>query len=122
MRGAKPEASSDGWWVLRDGEVLAAGEVAKTMAQRTRGLLGKRGYEGALLLQHTSSVHSFGMHFAIDVAFLDRNLVVLDLTELRPWRVALPRLRARSVLEAEAGAFERWGLHVGDQLELRHGE
>jgi uncharacterized membrane protein (UPF0127 family) len=32
--------------------------------------------------------------------------------------MSVPRWRARTVLEAEAGAFERWGLHVGDKLEL----
>jgi uncharacterized membrane protein (UPF0127 family) len=120
--GAKPDASSDGWWLLRDGQVLAAAEVARTIAARTKGLLGQSGYEGALVLHHTSSVHSLGMRFAIDVAFLDRNLVVVDVTELRPWRIALPRVRARSVLEAQAGAFARWDLKVGDQLELRNGK
>jgi uncharacterized membrane protein (UPF0127 family) len=116
------DTSSEGWWLLRDGEVLAAAEVARSVGQRTRGLLGKTSYEGALVLHHTSSVHSIGMRFAIDVAFLDRNLVVVDIAELRPWRLALPRVRARSVLEAEAGAFARWGLRVRDQLELRRGE
>lgn len=120
--GAAPDATSDGWWLLSGGQVLAAAEVARTIGQRTKGLLGQNGYEGAMVLHHTSSVHSLGMRFAIDVAFLDRNLVVVDVTELRPWRIALPRVRARSVLEAEAGAFARWGLKVGDKLELRQGE
>jgi uncharacterized protein len=109
-------------WLLRDGQVLAACEIAKTLSQRTKGLLGLKGYDGALILEHTRSVHSLGMRFAIDVAFLDRRLVVLDVTELRPWRIALPRVRSRSVLEAEAGAFDRWGLRVGDELELRTGK
>jgi uncharacterized protein len=113
-----PENSA-GWWLMRNGEVLAAAEVAKTFPQRTKGLLGRDGYAGAFVLPHTSSVHSLGMRFTIDVAFLDRRLVVLDLTELRPWRIALPRVRSRSVLEAERGSFERWGLRIGDELELR---
>jgi len=117
-----PDATSDGWWLLRDGDVLAAAEVASTIGRRTKGLLGQSSYEGAMVLQHTSAVHSFGMRFAIDVAFLDRNLLVVDITELRPWRIALPRVRARSVVEAQAGAFERGGLKVGDELELRRGE
>jgi uncharacterized protein len=112
----------DGWWLLRNGDVLASAEVAKSIGARSKGLLGKKGYEGAFVLQHTRGVHSIGMHFAIDVAFLDRKLVVVDVAHLPPWRIALPRLRARSVLEAEAGAFERWNLHVGDELELRPGE
>jgi uncharacterized membrane protein (UPF0127 family) len=46
-------------------------------------------------------------------------MVVVGVTRLRPWRVGAPRRGGRSVIEAEAGAFERWGLKVGDKLELR---
>jgi len=35
-----------------------------------------------------------------------------------PNRVALPVVKAKTVVEAEAGAFARWGLHVGDIVEL----
>lgn len=105
--------------MLRSSEVLAAVEVADTLADRSRGLLGRRGYDGALLLPHTRSVHSIGMRFPIDVAFLDRDLTVVDVCLLRPWRVTRPRLHSRQVLEAEAGAFERWTLRPGDKLELR---
>ena len=61
-------------WLLRDGEVLASVEVASSLVARSRGLLGKKGYEGALLLRHTRSVHTLGMRFAIDVAFLTDDL------------------------------------------------
>lgn len=104
--------------MLRDGAVLANAEIAGTYAERVRGLLGRAAYEGALVLPHTRSVHTLGMRFAIDVAFLDRQLCVIDVISLPPWRMSFPRWRARTVLEAEAGAFERWGLHTGDKLEL----
>jgi uncharacterized protein len=106
-------------WLLRGGDVLATAEVAETFGQRAKGLLGKTGYEGALVLHRTRSVHTFGMRFAIDVALCDSELAVLRVTTLRPWRMCLPVRRGRSVIEAEAGAFERWGLKVGDRLELR---
>ena len=106
-------------WVLRDGDVLAAAEVAESFPARVRGLLGRSGYEGALFLPHTRAVHTVGMRFAIDVAFLDGGLNVLDVVCLPPWRMTRPRLRCRGVLEAEAGAFERWSLRPGDRLELR---
>jgi uncharacterized membrane protein (UPF0127 family) len=38
---------------------------------------------------------------------------------LRRYSIAWPRWRARNVLEAEAGAFERWELKPGDQLEIK---
>jgi uncharacterized membrane protein (UPF0127 family) len=110
---------SDTVWVLREGDVLAAAEIADSLADRIRGLLGRTGYDGALFLPHTRAVHSMGMRFSIDVAFLDGELNVVDVVRLPPWRMTRPRLRCRGVLEAEAGAFERWRLRPGDQLELR---
>jgi uncharacterized membrane protein (UPF0127 family) len=106
-------------WLLRQGDVLAAAEVAETFAERSRGLLGKTSFEGAMILPRTRSVHTFGMRFAVDVALCDKDMVVVGVTTLRPWRMSLPRRGGRSVIEAQAGAFERWGLRVGDQLELR---
>ena len=106
-------------WLLREGEVLAALDVAHTVRARTRGLLGRDGYEGALLLRPASSVHTLGMRFPIDVAFCDRDLTVIATVCMPRFRLGRPRLRARSVLEAEAGAFERWRLQVGDRLDVK---
>ena len=106
-------------WLLRDGAVLASAEVCEGIADRSRGLLGRRGYEGAMLLPRTRSVHTMGMQFPVDVAFLDRELTVVSTVRLAPWRVALPRRGGRSVLEATTGSFERWGLRTGDRLEIR---
>jgi uncharacterized protein len=106
-------------WLLRDGDVLAAADVAAGLTGRTRGLMGQSGYEGAMVLPRTRSVHTFGMRFAVDVAICDKDMVVVGVTRLRPWRISVPRRGGRTVVEAQAGAFERWGLKVGDQLELR---
>ena len=101
-------------WLLRDGEVLASVEVASSLAARSRGLLGKKSYEGALLLRHTRSVHTIGMRFAIDVAFLTGDLRVHRASSpCRPTGSGSRAGAAGAVLEAEAGAFERWGLVAG---------
>jgi len=105
--------------LLRDGDVLASLEVADHRQARRKGLLGREGIEGALLLTPARSVHSIGMRFAIDVAWLDGDLTVLRTVRLAQNRMTRPVLRARSVLEAEAGTFVRWGLQVGDQLERK---
>ena len=106
-------------WLLRDGEVLASLEIAEGHRARARGLLGRPGFEGALLLERTRSVHSFGMAFPIDVAICDRDLVVRRTLQLRPGRMTRPRLRGGQVIEAEAGMFALWGLCPGDVLEVR---
>ena len=106
-------------WLVRDGDVLCSLEEATSFGARLKGLLGRDGIDGALLLRPAKSVHTIGMRFAIDVAFCDGDLVVLDTVCLRPQRMTRPRRRAKVVIEAEVGAFERWGLRVGDQLEVR---
>lgn len=109
-------------WLVRDGEVLASLEVAESWRDRTHGLLGRDGIEGALLLRPARSVHTFGMRFPIDVAFCDGDLRVLDVRTLPPNRVTLPVLRARAVVEVEAGLMRRWELRPGDDLEVRGGD
>ncbi|MEU0301912.1 DUF192 domain-containing protein [Streptomyces sp. NPDC006175] len=92
--------------------------VAASYRARTRGLLGVDGVEGALLITPCGGVHTFRMRFAIDVAYLDRKLDVLAVRTMEPGRLGLPRLRARHVVEAEAGAMERWGLRPGTRVRV----
>ena len=94
-------------------------EIAEPRRARRRGLLGRTGVEGALLLTPAGSVHTMGMRFPIDVAHLDRKLRVLSVRTMRPGRVGLPRLRARHILEAEAGAMTTWGLRPGVRVTVR---
>lgn len=106
-------------WLVRDGHVLASVEVAEGYIARARGLLGRRSLQGAMVVPKASSVHSFGMHFDLDVAFVDRHDVVIRTLRLHRNRVTLPVWRARLVVEAEAGSFSQWGLKIGDTIEIR---
>ena len=107
-------------WLLRDGDVMATVEVADSFAARTKGLLGRDGYEGAMVLPRTRPVHTFGMRFAVDVAFCDKEMVVLGVTTLRPWRMSAgpaggPARSSRPrPAPSTAGACGS-----GDRLELR---
>lgn len=106
-------------WLLRDDKVLASLDVADTARLRSRGLLGRDGIDGALLLRPARAVHTIRMRFPLDVAHCDADLVVLRTTRMPPNRIGRPCFRARCVIEAEAGAFERWGVAPGVQLEVR---
>jgi uncharacterized membrane protein (UPF0127 family) len=106
-------------WLLRDGDVICALEMADSSRERSKGLRGRPGCEGALHLPRARSVHTFAMKFPIDVAFLTDELIVLRLVTMPPWRLTFPRRGVHSVLEAEAGSWERWGVKVGDQLVIR---
>jgi uncharacterized membrane protein (UPF0127 family) len=106
-------------WLVRDGKVLATLEVATSLRDRTRGLLGRDGIDGAILLRPAKSVHTLRMRFSIDVVFCDRELRVLRVTTLPRNRLSRPVLKAHAVIESEAGTMARWGVRVGDQLEVR---
>lgn len=92
--------------------------IAASYGARSRGLLGVDGVVGALLITPCASVHTFRMRFAIDVAYLDRKFNVLAVRTMRPGRLGLPRLRARHVVESEAGAMEMWGLRPGARIQV----
>jgi uncharacterized membrane protein (UPF0127 family) len=106
-------------WLVINTRVLASAEVADTKAGRSKGLLGRDGIEGAIVLRPCRWIHTLGMRFALDVAFLDADGMVIRIVRMRRHRMGMPVPRARSVIEAEAGAFGRWGLHVGDTVEVR---
>ena len=101
-----------------DDTVVAPLELAETRAARRRGLLGRDGIVGALLLRPARSVHTIGMRFPIDVAHLDDDMVVLSVVTMSPWRIGRSRRHARQVLEAEVGSMQRWGIVPGVQIAV----
>jgi uncharacterized membrane protein (UPF0127 family) len=106
-------------WLVHEDRVLATVEVVESRRARGRGLLGRDGIDGAMLLRPARSVHTFGMRFAIDVAHVDGELRILHVCTMRPNRLGRPIWRAKAVIETEAGAFAGWKLAAGDALELR---
>lgn len=96
-------------------------EIAASYRARTKGLLGRDRLDGAMLLSPANSVHTFRMRIPIDVAYLDRHLKVIAMTTMKPGRLGMPRLRARHVLEAEAGAMTGWGLRAGVRVGIEGG-
>ena len=106
-------------WLACGDRVVASLEVARTPQQRRRGLLGRSDITGALLIEPCRSVHTIGMRFPIDVAYLDRHRQVLHIVTMPPNRIGKPRPSARSVLEARAAAFDHWRITPGDIVDIR---
>lgn len=106
-------------WLVKNAKVLASLEVVRSPMAKAKGLLGRESLEGAVLLVNTRSVHTVAMKFDIDVAFLDRDNRVIKIIRMVPNRVSLYVIKAKSVIEVEAGALARWGVRIGDELEVR---
>ena len=115
--------------LLVDARDVASIVIADTYLQRLRGLLGTRGTPGALLLTPCNGVHGVGMVYSLDVALLtgdlgpdlDGDLSVARTATLPPFGLVPPRRGVRHVLEAERGAFARWGLEEGSRLTIQPG-
>jgi uncharacterized membrane protein (UPF0127 family) len=104
------------------GAVLASRlEWAGTSAARRRGLLGRDALPAGdgLYLVPCPWIHTFGMRFAIDVAFLARDGRVLALRRgLRPNRLSTPVLAAAGVLELPEGTLAATGTREGDVVRF----
>ncbi|MCF8173936.1 MAG: DUF192 domain-containing protein [Burkholderiaceae bacterium] len=89
--------------------------------ERMRGLLGRPALTAGqgFLIDPCPSVHTVGMGYPLDLAFLDRQWRVLRLVR------HLPPLRwagcatARATLELPPGALDAAGIAAGDVLEWR---
>ena len=94
---------------------------ADSFLTRLVGLLKRTnlGPEEALWLAPSKGIHTIGMKFPIDVAFLDKDNVVLGIISgLVPYRVTGVRLKGHSVLELPKGTLKKSRTEVGDQLEI----
>lgn len=106
-------------WLVAGDRVLASADVARSRTERRRGLLGRDRLDGALVIERARSVHSIGMRFDLDVAFVAADGEILEIVHLPRHRVTRPRRRAAFVVEATAGSFERWRVRPGDVVEVR---
>ncbi|HUE69890.1 MAG TPA: DUF192 domain-containing protein [Pirellulaceae bacterium] len=81
-------------------------EIATNFWQRLRGWqFRSRPPTGTgILLAPCNAVHTFGMRFDIDIAFLDRiGKVIAVKSRIVPWRFVLPVVAAQAVLEIPSG-------------------
>ncbi|MFM8856565.1 MAG: DUF192 domain-containing protein [Actinomycetota bacterium] len=98
---------------------MASAEVASSRRDRRNGLIGRRELEGAFVIPKCRWIHTVGVRFAIDVAYLDADGTVLKTETLGGFRFGAPVPHACTVIEAHSGAFDRWGLRIGDLIEVR---
>ena len=94
--------------------------LADSFITRFKGLMGKKSLSNGegLLLMHCSSVHCFFMKITIDVVYLSKNMTVLGVETLPPWRIGRHVKGTAHVLELAAYTVSAL---VGSQLEIQKG-
>lgn len=106
--------------VTRGTDLATSVEVADTSGTRRRGLLGRmslsRG-EGLWIIP-CESVHTWFMHFPIDLIYLNRDKRIEKLrSDVVPWRLSAC-FSACSVLELVAGSIGASRTKQGDLLDF----
>lgn len=104
-------------------QTLVASEVelADRAWLRMKGLIGKPAKDfvpgKGLWLIPAEGIHTVGMSFPIDAAYLDADRRVIRLYRcLAPMRIAAIKWKAKSVLELPAGMLSQSRTEVGDLL------
>ncbi len=95
--------------------------IANSFFSRLKGLLGRQGLEKGqcLVIRPCNSIHTFGMQFPIDVAFIDKNNKVIYIIENMPEGRISPIVKGSSyVVEAGSGHFKDKDLALGDIVEI----
>lgn len=106
----------------KTGTLLVEAEVADTFFRRLKGLLGRRELPAGrgMLLKPANSIHTFGMKFAIDVIFVDREGRILKIIEqLPPGKISPPVTGAHCVIETAGGQLSTTAPALGDRLVFR---
>jgi len=101
--------------------VLEEAEVADTFFLRLKGLLDRSNIPPGrgILIQPCRAVHTVGMSFPIDVAFIDSKNYICHLTEeMPPYKLSPTVKRSAYVIEAPAGTFSQTHTAVGDEVKL----
>lgn len=95
--------------------------VASRRLERAVGLLGRSHLDPgeALWIRPCNGVHTWFMRFPIDVLAMDANGVVVDVvSDMKPWRMRLPKPGSASVLEFRAGTLANAGMKVGHRIKI----
>jgi len=104
-------------------------EVARTDAQRARGLMGRTGLgtrEGMIFVFERDEHLSFWMKKTptpLSIAFLSAEGRILEIEDMEPFseKVVRSRLSARYALEMRKGAFYELGIREGDVMSFPPG-
>ncbi len=107
----------------RERFIATHAKVADGYFSRLVGLLGTtrrwaRPGKG-LWIVPSHGVHTIGMLYALDLIFLDRDHMVVDVEEhVGPFRISKVSFKANSVLELPVHTVFRTETRPGDQLEI----
>jgi len=97
-------------------------EQGDTFFKRFKGLMGRKSLSDnqGFFLKPCRSIHTCQMRFPIDVLFLSKEGIVLEIVQsMPPWQLKTAPKQADSTLELAANMAKTYGLAIGDKLVLQ---
>ncbi len=101
--------------------VLENVRIAQSYFTRLKGLLGREDLDNSegLVIKPCNSIHTIGMKFCIDVAFVDKNNIIIHIIKnMAPGKLSPIIKKSAFVIETKAGEFDKIGLVEGDEINL----
>lgn len=108
--------------IRKNGVVITSNaEAADSFFRRFMGLMFRKSIadDYALHITPCNQIHMLNMHFAIDVVYLDGEGRVVKIDRNVPPKKICKTVRsAKSVVEMNASAAEKYGICEGDVIEI----
>jgi len=94
-------------------------ERTETIAERTKGLLGRAELKNneALWITPCNSVHTMGMKYQLDILYIDRNHLVKKIVQHLPPRRMSWCMGAQSTIELKSGTVKESGIRIGNRVK-----
>ncbi len=97
--------------------------VAKGFLDRALGLMFRKELprDAGLLIELTMgrTIHSFFMRFPIELIFINEHFKICELASLNPWKVYIPKEKAKWVLEVNKGVIKEKDIEIGDKVSFK---
>jgi uncharacterized membrane protein (UPF0127 family) len=100
--------------VINNSAIIKNVKKADTFMTRLVGLLNKNSidFDEGFLLMRCTSIHCFFMKFTIDAVYLSKDMEVLYIETVKPWKIGKIVKNCAHVLELHEGAAKN--ISVGD--------
>ena len=109
--------------ILKNGVAITENaHIADNFFSRFRGLMFRKSIPAdyALYIKLCNQIHMLNMRFAIDVVYLSADGRVVKIDEnVQPNKICKTVKEAKSVIEMNAFAAEKYGIGVDDTLEIQ---
>ena len=98
--------------------IFNKGKIANSFSSRLKGLMFTENIksEEGLLLENCNSIHTFFMNFEIDVAYIDKNYIVIGKETIKPWRIGKLFIGTKHVFESSKNSMNN--IKIGEKLSI----